>query len=367
MMGGVPRQAAGKHRIRGDINILVVGDENGDFCLHGGAMVLADNGICLIDEFDKMNDQDRTSIHEAMEQQTISISKAGIVATLQARCAVMAVANPTEGRYDPQRSFAQNVNLTDPILSRFDVLCVLRDEANTVHDECLADHVVCSHIRSHPNASEADKALKPTRKQATNAHLELLDQDTLQKYIIFARQRCKPSVTDIDKEKLANFYKDIRAEAFRQGGAPMPARHIESIIRLAEANARMELRQHVNQKDLDNAIGLMLESFIQSQKHAVAEELRRKFRKYIVSATPISDQFMRLLERLFQNRAEEMRLSTPGGGAPMAAEVPVDMAAVVAQIEKEDLDIDEAKNFMRQQRFRQNFRIDEDGKIFRIV
>lgn len=406
MFGGVQRMATGKHRIRGDINVLVVGDpgcaksqflkyveqtfpravyttgkgasavgltasvmrdENGDFALHGGAMVLADNGICLIDEFDKMNDQDRTSIHEAMEQQTISISKAGIVATLQARCAVMAVANPVEGRYDPQRSFAQNVNLTDPILSRFDVLCVLRDEANTVHDECLADHVVCSHIRSHPNASEVDKAVKPTRKMATNAHLELLDQDTLQKYIIFARQRCKPAVTDIDKEKLANFYKDIRAEAFRQGGAPMTARHIESIIRLAEANARMELRNHVNQKDLDNAIGLMLESFIQSQKHAVAEELRRKFRKYIVSATPISDQFMRLLERLFRDRAEELRLSRQGGEAPMAKDVPVDMAAVVAQIEREDLDIEEAKNFMRQQRFRQNFKIDEDGKIYQIL
>merc|ERR1712100_858810 len=130
----------------------VIRDENGDYALHGGAMVLADNGICLIDEFDKMNDQDRTSIHEAMEQQTISISKAGIVAQLQARCAVVAVANPQEGRYDPQRTFAQNVTLTDPILSRFDMLCVLRDESDAFQDERLADHVVCSHIRSHPDA-----------------------------------------------------------------------------------------------------------------------------------------------------------------------------------------------------------------------
>merc|ERR1719162_1073468 len=155
MMGGMRKEAAGKHRIRGDINTLVVGDpglaksqflkyveqtfpravyttgkgasavgltaavqrdENGQFCLQGGAMVLADDGICLIDEFDKMNEQDRTSIHEAMEQQTISVSKAGIVATLQARCAVIAVANPVEGRYDSTRTFAQNVNLSDPIL-----------------------------------------------------------------------------------------------------------------------------------------------------------------------------------------------------------------------------------------------------------
>merc|ERR1712113_919791 len=208
MMGGLRKVAAGKHRIRGDINALIVGDpglaksqflkyveqtfpravyttgkgasavgltaavtrdENGDFCLQGGAMVLADDGMCLIDEFDKMNDNDRTSIHEAMEQQTISISKAGIVATLQARCAVQAVANPIEGRYDPQRTFAQNVNLSDPILSRFDVLCVLRDEADAVQDERLADHVICSHIRSHPDATSDDKLIKPRLQQQASA------------------------------------------------------------------------------------------------------------------------------------------------------------------------------------------------------
>merc|ERR550539_1505380 len=200
IMGGQQKVTAGKHRIRGDINALLVGDpglaksqflkyveqifpravyttgkgasavgltaavrkdEHGDWCLDGGAMVLADDGICLIDEFDKMNDQDRTSIHEAMEQQSISISKAGIVASLQARCAVVAVANPSEGRYDPQRTFAQNVNLSDPILSRFDVLCVLKDEADPVKDEQLADHVICSHIRAHPEATSEDKMLKP--------------------------------------------------------------------------------------------------------------------------------------------------------------------------------------------------------------
>jgi len=117
------------------LTAAVTRDENGDFGLEGGAMVKADDGMCLIDEFDKMNDHDRTSLHEAMEQQSISISKAGIVATLKARCAVVAVANPTEGRYDPQRTFAQNVNLSDPILSRFDMLCVLRDESDPTQDE----------------------------------------------------------------------------------------------------------------------------------------------------------------------------------------------------------------------------------------
>ncbi len=118
--------------------------------LEGGALVLADKGTCLIDEFDKMNDADRTSIHEAMEQQSISISKAGIVTTLQARCAIVAAANPIRGRYNPTIPFQQNVELTEPILSRFDVLCVVKDSVDPVADELLAKFVVGSHRRSHP-------------------------------------------------------------------------------------------------------------------------------------------------------------------------------------------------------------------------
>jgi DNA replication licensing factor MCM2 len=108
-----------------------------EWMLEGGALVLADKGICLIDEFDKMNDYDRTSIHEAMEQQSISISKAGIVTTLQARCAVIACANPLGGRYKSENSFMDNVDLTDPILSRFDVLCVVKDEIDYDLDDKL--------------------------------------------------------------------------------------------------------------------------------------------------------------------------------------------------------------------------------------
>ena len=109
-----------------------------EWTLEGGALVLADRGVCLIDEFDKMNDADRVSIHEAMEQQSISISKAGIVTTLQARCAVLAAANPRTGRYDATRTFAENVDLTDPNLQRFDILCVLQDQIDPVEDERLA-------------------------------------------------------------------------------------------------------------------------------------------------------------------------------------------------------------------------------------
>lgn len=121
-----------------------------EWCLEGGALVLADSGICLIDEFDKMNDADRTSIHEAMEQQSISISKAGIVASLKARCSVIAAANPIKGTYDDKLSFKENVELADPILSRFDVLLVLKDEFNVINDNWLANFIVDSHIKSHP-------------------------------------------------------------------------------------------------------------------------------------------------------------------------------------------------------------------------
>merc|ERR1712051_255439 len=400
IMGGQPKITPGKHRIRGDINTLIVGDpglaksqflkyvehtfpravyttgkgasavgltaavtrdDHGEFCLEGGAMVLADEGICLIDEFDKMNDNDRTSLHEAMEQQSISISKAGIVATLKARCAVVAVANPTECRYDPQRTFAQNVNLTDPILSRFDMLCVLRDESDPTQDERLADHVVCSHIRSHPDATAEDKAVKP--KLETRAeHVQPIDQDLLKYYIIYARKHVHPSVAGVDMEKVANFYRDIRAEAFRSGGAPMTARHVDSLMRIAEANARMELRQHVTAKDVDNAIGVMLESFIQSQKHQVAEELRKRFKRYIVQATPLFEQFVVLLDRLFSMKMDQMRVAS--GEAPELSEVRVDLSDLVSQIEANDLELMEAQSFMRSQRFQRSY-IVRDEQIYR--
>ena len=187
---GGQRKADGTHRLRGDINVLLLGDPGvaksqflkyvettanravyttgkgasavgltagvhkdpvtREWVLEGGGLVLADKGVCLIDEFDKMNDKDRVSIHEAMEQQTISISKAGIVTQLQARCAVIAAANPEGGRYDVSRTFADNVNLPEPILSRFDVLCVIRDTADVIQDLQLANHVVESHRKSHP-------------------------------------------------------------------------------------------------------------------------------------------------------------------------------------------------------------------------
>jgi len=197
MFGGMSKDVGGKHKIRGDINMLLLGDPGtaksqflkyiekiyhrvvyttgkgasavgltagvhkdpvtGEWTLEGGALVLADKGICLIDEFDKMNEQDRTSIHEAMEQQSISISKAGIVTSLHARCSVIAAANPIGGVYKTNMNFNDNVELTDPILSRFDILTVIKDEPSDYVDDALATFVLNSHMKSHPKIRQLEK------------------------------------------------------------------------------------------------------------------------------------------------------------------------------------------------------------------
>lgn len=272
MFGGEAKDPGNRHRVRGDINILILGDPGTaksqflkyvektahrvvyttgqgasavgltasvhrdpvmrEWTLEGGALVLADKGICLIDEFDKMNDQDRTSIHEAMEQQSISISKAGIVTSLQARCAVIAAANPIRGRYDPSETFSNNVDLTEPILSRFDILCVVKDTVDPVADENLARFVVSSHVKHHPIVIlRKEKQVQIPDEEGyiaaenaasipvpgTASQSEQISQDLLKKYIVFAKQNCHPKLNNMDQDKLSKIYADLRREASVSG------------------------------------------------------------------------------------------------------------------------------------------------------
>lgn len=154
-----------------------------------------------------MTDQDRTSIHEAMEQQSISVSKAGIVTSLQARCSVIAAANPIGGRYDASLTFAENVKLSDPILSRFDVLCVVRDEVDPVQDQHLARFVVNSHIRHHPSKT------KKLLDEDFDKEDFTIPQDTLKKYIVYARENVHPKLQNMDQDKVANIYSQLRQES----------------------------------------------------------------------------------------------------------------------------------------------------------
>lgn len=230
-----------------------------------------------------VNEQDRTSIHEAMEQQSISVSKAGIVTSLQARCSVIAAANPIGGRYDSSNTLSDNVELTDPILQRFDILCVLQDEVDPVVDERLASFVTSSHMNAVPTRdlhnSEAILEESVVQKEG------IIDQGLLRKYIQYARTNVKPDLRGnaFDQEKVASLYVALRRESANSGGVPIAVRHVESIMRMAEAHAKMHLRDYVRDDDMDAAIKMMLESFIVAQKFSVRRSLRRSFSKYITS------------------------------------------------------------------------------------
>ncbi|KAJ5119164.1 Nucleic acid-binding OB-fold [Penicillium atrosanguineum] len=357
LFGGVSKQAQGKMSIRGDINVLLLGDPGtaksqilkyvektahravfatgqgasavgltasvrrdpltSEWTLEGGALVLADRGTCLIDEFDKMNDQDRTSIHEAMEQQTISISKAGIVTTLQARCAVVAAANPTGGRYNSTKPFSENVELTEPILSRFDILCVVRDLVEPTEDERLANFVIESHHRANPlrplrneNGDMVDndgqlidadgyridkegRRMPPSQeeiarraaeqKQAEEEKEGEIPQELLRKYILYAREHCHPKLYQIDQDKVARLFADMRRESLATGAYPITVRHLEAIMRIAESFCKMRLSEYCSAQDIDRAIAVTVESFIGSQKVSAKKALSRAFAKYTLS------------------------------------------------------------------------------------
>ncbi|PHH77254.1 hypothetical protein CDD80_784 [Ophiocordyceps camponoti-rufipedis] len=342
LFGGVAKTTKGAHHVRGDINVLLLGDPGtaksqvlkyvektahravfatgqgasavgltasvrrdpltSEWTLEGGALVLADRGTCLIDEFDKMNDQDRTSIHEAMEQQTISISKAGIVTTLQARCGIIAAANPLGGRYNSTIPFSANVQLTEPILSRFDILCVVRDTVEPEEDERLARFIVGSHGRSHPDREAADGNEAPSasqgpdsmeveheshprsrQQQRSGSDLEEIPQELLRKYILYARERCSPKLYHMEEDKVARLFADMRRESITTGAYPITVRHLEAIIRISEAFCRMRLSEYCSTQDMDRAIAVTVDSFIGSQKLSCKKALSRAFAKYTLS------------------------------------------------------------------------------------
>jgi len=260
---------------------------------------VADKGVCLIDEFDKMNDADRTSIHEAMEQQSISISKAGIVTTLRARCAVIAAANPIRGRYNPTIPFQQNVELTEPILSRFDVLCVVKDTVDPVKDEMLARFVVGSHLRSHPKFDSEQEEMDV----GTLLDADLIPQDLLRKYIMYAREKVRPKLYELDQDKLSKLFADLRRESLATGSFPITVRHLESMIRMSEASAKMALREYVRGDDIDLAIQVTVGSFVSAQKMSIKKTLERGFRKYLIQARDHEELLAYLLGQIVKEKA----------------------------------------------------------------
>ena len=282
-----------------------------------------------------------------MEQQSISISKAGIVTQLQARCSVIAAANPVGGRYDASRTFAENVELTEPILSRFDILFVVRDVVDPVSDARLARFVVESHARAHPdnnggggngNANAAngdggnannttpanadgDRPQQPPLMHTAPGAPEPLTQQQLRKYVAYAKRHCRPALSEADADKIARVYARLRQESAAASGMPVAVRHLESIIRMAEAHASMHLRDHVDDQDVDAALRVMLGSFVSTQKLAAQKAMRAKFHKYLSNARGDRELLLAALAGLAREHARfdallgEQGTQQGGGGS----------------------------------------------------
>ncbi len=231
----------GKGSSAAGLTAAVIRDkQTGEYFLEAGAMVLGDGGIVAIDEIDKMREEDRVAIHEAMEQGTVSIAKAGIVARLNARASVLAAGNPKRGRYEPELGLAGNINLPITILSRFDLIFILKDVAEIKHDESLVRYV----LRTHERHGSVTPEIPP---------------DLLRKYIAYARKNVKPVLTKEAQEIIKEYYIELRKKSAENPKAPLAitTRQLEALVRLAEAHARMALKNKVEAEDAAEAVRLM--------------------------------------------------------------------------------------------------------------
>jgi replicative DNA helicase Mcm len=233
---------SGRGTTAAGLTAAVLREKGGGMSLEAGALVLADKGIACIDEMDKMRPEDRVAIHEAMEQHTVSVAKGGIVATLNARTAILAAANPALGRYEPHRTVAENISLPVTILSRFDLIFVLRDVPNKEADGKMSEHILEMH----------KKGLSPVEPPVPS--------DMLRKYISYAKG-IKPVLTQEALQRLKDFYLAMRSASESEGSpVAITARQLESLVRIAEARARASLRKEVLTEDAEAAIAIMKRS-----------------------------------------------------------------------------------------------------------
>jgi replicative DNA helicase Mcm len=286
LFGGTRRIRPGGGYKRGDIHILFVGDpgtgkseilkstievsprglytsgkgstavgltaavikdsETGQMNLEAGAVVLANGGIAAIDEFDKMDTADRSALHEAMEQQTVSIAKAGIVATLKAQTAIIAAANPYSGRYDRYKTPTQNIRLPPSLLSRFDLIFVVVDRPDPADDAQMAEFILRNSMFDSDDSSENNyDKISP------------ISSELLKKYIKHARRNYNPILTDEAKEKIKEFYLELRGKYESEDAIiSILARNLDALVRLSEAYAKMALRNKVSKEDVEEIIKL---------------------------------------------------------------------------------------------------------------
>ena len=353
LLGGMEKNLENGTHLRGDINILMVGDpstaksqllrfvlntaplaiattgrgssgvgltaavttdkETGERRLEAGAMVLGDRGVVCIDEFDKMSDIDRVAIHEVMEQQTVTIAKAGIHTSLNARCSVIAAANPIYGQYDPHKDPHKNIALPDSLLSRFDLLFVVTDDIDDTRDRQISEHVLRMHRYRQPGTEEgapvresqgqtlgvgvdendSQEANKPSQvyeqfnpmlhagvnaSRGSNRKVEVLSIPFIKKYIQYAKMRCQPILVKAAADHIIATYSALRndeMEGNQRKTSPMTARTLETLIRLATAHAKSRLSQRVEEKDAEAASAILKFALFKE----VQEDERRKRRR----------------------------------------------------------------------------------------
>ncbi len=288
LFGGVPKVFPDGSRSRGDIHILLVGDPGvaksvmlgfmarispkgryvvgksasgagltatvvrdeylKGWSLEAGAMVLSHKGLVCIDELEKMDEQDRSAMHEAMEQQTVTISKANVQATLRAQTSVLAAANPKFGRFDPNQNIAKQINIPPTLINRFDLIFTLRDIPDKERDERIAKHI----LEFSQNPEESEYA----------------DMNLIRKYIAYAKQKVNPKLSQEAMKKIKDFYVELRNapvayDENKMRPIPISARQLAALIRMAEASARLRLKEVVDEKDAEIAIDLMTYSLRQ--------------------------------------------------------------------------------------------------------
>ncbi len=304
MFGGIPKEMPDGSSLRGDSQVLLVGDPgiaksqllryviklaprgiytsgksassagltaaavkddlgDGRWTLEAGALVLADKGMAAVDEMDKMQKDDRSSLHEAMEQQSISIAKAGINATLRTRCSLLGAANPKLGRFDEFSNISEQINMPPSLLSRFDLIFIMKDEPNATRDLNIANHILKAHsagekIMRHrkypiPGADEEyfKKELAPVTAE--------IDAVLLRKYLAYAKRNCYPLISPEAKDALVDYYKKLRSVAYENQDKPVPvtARQLEALVRLAEASARVRLAEVIDIEDARRVIKIV--------------------------------------------------------------------------------------------------------------
>lgn len=253
---------SGKSSTSAGLTATAVKDELGDgrWTIEAGALVLADKGIAAVDEMDKMDNEDKSALHEAMEQQTISVAKAGVMATLKSRCSLLAAANPKLGRFDKYEPIAPQINLTPALMSRFDLIFVLTDDPDTNRDSRIAEHILKSNyagelatqISWNPDISQddIDSAMVVIKPE--------IEPEMLRKYVAYARKNVFPTLTDDAKEYFGKYYVGLRTQG-QDSNKPVPvtARQLEALIRLGEASARLRLSHNVTLDDAQRVIKIL--------------------------------------------------------------------------------------------------------------